>query len=102
MHSTSLLSAHALTWNHIRPGCYDVTTGIGIGTQYRHRWRSKVSVSVVSVNSGIGLSLLTLTMYLARFPRYEASNDLYNLGSPWRHWSRDHRDHKTDSGWFPV
>jgi len=46
MHSTSLLSAHALTWYHIRPGYYDVTTGIGIGTRYRCRWRSKVSVSV--------------------------------------------------------
>ena len=60
MHSTSLLSAHALVWNHIRPGCYDVTTSVGIGTRYRCRWRSKVSVSVVSVNSGIGLSLSTV------------------------------------------
>jgi len=60
MHSTSLLSAHALARNHIRPGCCDVTTGIGIGTRYRCRWRSKVSVSVVSVNSGIGLSLLAI------------------------------------------
>ena len=56
MHSTSLLSAQALASNHICPGCYDVTNGIG--TRYRCRWRSKVLVSVVSVNSGIGLSLM--------------------------------------------
>ena len=62
MHSTSLLSAHALAWNHIHPGCYDVTTGIGIRTRYRYRWRSKVSVSVVSVNSGIGLSLIFIIL----------------------------------------